>query len=103
MIGQIHRAVVHAHRLRIGLLRRRRARGFEIGRPAAPIDRAQRRALFRVVDQQPAPALRIARRRRLLRDAHAIDDDFAWHETPEIQAFAHGARCGQQRVGGGDI
>ena len=59
--------------------------------------------LFGVVDHNPPPALAVAPRGGLLREANAFDDDVALDRAREVQTPAHSPRRRKQLVDGFEI
>ena len=62
-------------------------------------DLPERGALLRVGDDDEVPVLRIAGRRRLLRQVEALLEHLALDRTRQIQAFPDGAGRREQLVG----
>ena len=56
------------------------------------------RPLPRIIDDHPTPFLGVRGVRCITPESHALDDDFAWNGSAEIQALAHGLGRGQQAI-----
>jgi hypothetical protein len=68
--------------------------------PGLAVQVAERRPLGRVGHHDPAPALHVRLRWRLMRDGEALQQDLTLDRAGEVQALAHSAGRRQQGVWG---
>ena len=85
--------------IRVELLVRRRP-ALEIRAGDLAPDVGERRALRRVVDDDEVPVLRVARRRRLLRETHAVLQHLPLDRPRQVEPLADRARRRKELVGG---
>ena len=86
VLGEMHDRLADARALPLA-----RPAALEIRRGDRAPQLAERRALLRVGDDDEVPVLRVARGRRLLREAEALLEHLALDRTREVEPLAHGA------------